>query len=247
MTKILDKLRSQVSKKRKVKTTRGHVDTDSMYKAIEDAHDELLDVNENAMSSLMGTRKCGGEDKDELRDLVGSLVKFHSERLGLTNVTFDIRKEDCLAEHGKDANAYAAVPKNEKHREGDYRKRVVINRKSLEEHINEPKWIEDLVVHELSHFKYGVGDEDGHTDDYIAAMLADGRDPMFCGRRLTPVTPGWKYIGPPERVTPCDKRLNKDARFSVCRDGICPGEIDGRCVFAGENIESEFEELFERA
>lgn len=43
----------------------------------------------------------------------------------------------------------------------------------------------------------------------------------------------YRYIGPESRVSPCKWRLNPTSCDPWCRNGDCPGEIDGECPFVG--------------
>lgn len=59
----------------------------------------------------------------------------------------------------------------------------------------------------------------------------------------------YRYIGPASRVTPCDWSHNPDADDLWCREGDCPGNIDGWCPFCGPSgvaVPRDFEkDLFE--
>ena len=56
--------------------------------------------------------------------------------------------------------------------------------------------------------------------------------------------PLWQYIGSPARVSPCEFRI---CGAGVCRDGSCPGRVDGQCPFFGDpNIRRGYDRLFRR-
>lgn len=54
---------------------------------------------------------------------------------------------------------------------------------------------------------------------------------------------GYCYIGPQERISPCQYNLNEDGH-EVCSDGRCPGKIDGQCRFGDDYVDDEFADLF---
>lgn len=43
----------------------------------------------------------------------------------------------------------------------------------------------------------------------------------------------YRYIGPESRVSPCKWHLTPDGIDRYCREGICPGHIDGKCPLYG--------------
>jgi len=52
-------------------------------------------------------------------------------------------------------------------------------------------------------------------------------------RKESPRLKRYRYIGPEDRVSPCKWHLNPDAIDRYCREGICPGHIDGKCPLYG--------------
>jgi len=62
---------------------------------------------------------------------------------------------------------------------------ILFHREKLEAHLDNPQWIEDLVVHELMHFKVPRHVDGGksHGRKYRRAMVAYGFHPQALGWR----------------------------------------------------------------